>query len=100
MRFGRIIDRSPLEVVPMTDTASASEAGLFETRFSIGSAAAGGLLILVGLVLGWTGYQGNQLPVVGTEMDVVMGISGLMMTWFFGVVFLYAALYMEPGFDR
>ncbi|EMA28066.1 hypothetical protein [Halobiforma nitratireducens] len=90
-----------LEVVAMTDTATkAPETGLFETKFSIGAAAVGVVFLLFGLVLGWTGYQGDELLFVGVEMNVVSGMAGLLLTWFFGVVALLVAAYMEPGFDR
>ena len=81
-------------------TASSTDSGLFDTPFSIGATIVGAILLLLGLLIAWTGYQGNELLVVGTELDIVTGAAGLMLAWFFGVVALFAGLYMEPGFDH
>ncbi|NGM68994.1 hypothetical protein G6M89_08205 [Natronolimnobius sp. AArcel1] len=81
-------------------TAESSESGLFDSTFSIGAFAVAGVFLLVGLFLAWTGYQDNQLLVVGTEMNIVSGMAGLMATWFAGIIALVIAIYMEPGFDQ
>ncbi|GAB3669665.1 hypothetical protein [Halopiger thermotolerans] len=80
-------------------TASSADTGLFDTPFSIGAAVVSALCFLIGIYMAWTGFQGGTLPVVGTEMGIVTGMAGLMITAFFGLVALVAAIYMEPGFD-
>ncbi|MCW8172675.1 MULTISPECIES: hypothetical protein [Natrialba] len=85
----------------MTSTSTnASEVGLFETRFSIAAAALSGLSVLVAVVFAWTGYQGEELLLVGTEMNIVNGLSGFMISMFVAFIALVAAAYMEPGFDH
>ncbi|RKD94623.1 hypothetical protein [Halopiger aswanensis] len=81
-------------------TTSSADSGLFDTPFSIGAAVVALLCFLVGIFMAWTGYQGGTLPVAGTELNIVTGMAGLMITAFFGVVALFAAIYMEPGFDH
>ena len=82
------------------ETAASTDSGLFDTPFSIVSTAVGAVLLLLGLIIAWTGYQGSELLVVGTELDIVTGAAGFMLAWFFGVVALFAGLYMESGFDH
>ncbi|MEY7849404.1 hypothetical protein AB7C87_09435 [Natrarchaeobius sp. A-rgal3] len=85
----------------MTSTSTnTGETGLFETRFSIAAAALAGLCVLVAILFAWTGYQGEELLLVGTEMNIVNGMSGFMTAMFVAVVALVAAVYMEPGFDH
>ncbi|MFP8954713.1 hypothetical protein ACLI4Z_17375 [Natrialbaceae archaeon A-arb3/5] len=81
-------------------SATANGSGLFDTKFSIASMAVAVISVLVAVLLGWTGYQGNELMVVGTEMDLVTGMAGFMLAMFLAVVTFVAALYMEPGFDH
>ncbi|RQG86146.1 hypothetical protein EA462_16880 [Natrarchaeobius halalkaliphilus] len=86
----------------MTSTAtnSSENTGLLKTRFSIGAAGLAAISVLVALLFAWTGYRGDELLIVGTEMDVVTGMAGAMMALFIAVVALIAAAYMEPGFDH
>ncbi|RQG90470.1 hypothetical protein [Natrarchaeobius chitinivorans] len=85
----------------MTSTASnQADSGLLDSRFSIGAAALAGISVLVALVFAWTGYQGEQLFVVGTEMNLINGMAGFMLAIFLAIVALIAAVYMEPGFDH
>lgn len=81
-------------------TASSTDSGLFDTPFSIGATVVAVLCFLVGIFIAWTGYQGGTLPVAGTQLNIVNGMAGLMITAFFGLIALFAALYMEPGFDH
>lgn len=81
-------------------TASSTDSGLFDSTFSIGAVAISAILFLFGILLAWTGFQGSELLVVGTELGIIKGAAGLMLTWFFAVVALFAGLYMEPGFDN
>lgn len=81
-------------------TASSADSGLFDSTFSIGAVAISAILFLFGLLVAWTGFQESELLVIGTELNIVNGMAGLMLTWFFAVGALFAALYMEPGFDH
>ncbi|MDQ2051952.1 hypothetical protein RBH26_15850 [Natronolimnohabitans sp. A-GB9] len=83
-----------------SSTANSSGVGPFDTRFQTGAGVLSAVLFLVAIFIGWTGYQDGELLVVGTEMNIVTGIAGLMIVGFFAVVSLVAALYMEPGFDH
>ncbi|RQH00991.1 hypothetical protein [Natrarchaeobius oligotrophus] len=87
----------------MTSTAAnpgESETGLLETRFSIGATVLAVISVLVAILMAWTGFQGDELLIVGTEMNVVTGMAGSMLALFVAVVALVAAVYMEPGFDH
>ncbi|ELY73305.1 hypothetical protein CYV19_15615 [Natronobacterium gregoryi SP2] len=81
-------------------TASSSDAELFDTRFSMGAAALAAISFLLAIVVGWTGYQGSELVVVGMDLDVVSGLAGFMLLFLVSVTSLVAAVYMEPGFDH
>ncbi|WP_049924783.1 hypothetical protein [Halopiger djelfimassiliensis] len=84
----------------MTNTGTRSrDTGLFQTPFSIGAAVVSAVSFIVAALVGWTGYQGSELMVVGTELDIITGAVGFMFAAFIGVVALVAAVYMEPGFD-
>ncbi|SIR89668.1 hypothetical protein [Natronorubrum thiooxidans] len=81
-------------------TANSNGIGPFESRFQTGAAVLSAVCFLVAIFLGWTGYQESTLILVGTELNIVSGMAGLMLAGFFGVVALIAAFYMEPGFDH
>ena len=81
-----------------SSTANSSGVGPFDSMFQTGAAVVSAVLFLVAVALGWAGFQGMTLG--GTEMNVVNGAAGLMLTAFFGVIALVVAFYMEPGFDH
>ncbi|OVE83264.1 hypothetical protein [Natronolimnobius baerhuensis] len=81
-------------------TADSNEGGLFDSTFSIGAVAVAVVFVLIGLLMAWTGYQDDELLLVGTEMSIISGMAGLMVTWFAGLVAFVIAVYMEPGFDQ
>ncbi|PCR90933.1 hypothetical protein [Natrinema ejinorense] len=88
-------------MVPMTSsTASTSDRGLFETRFSVGAAAIGAVAALLGIVFAWTGYNDSALPGIGMELSILTGLIGLLFAFGIALVAFVAALYMEPGFDE
>ena len=81
-------------------TASSDGLKLFETPFNIGATVVGALLVLLSLVFIWTGFQESALPVVGTDMSLLLGFVGFMMALFFAVVAFVIAAFMDPGFGE
>ncbi|THE65637.1 hypothetical protein D8Y22_06810 [Salinadaptatus halalkaliphilus] len=85
----------------MTTSATSSDGlGLFDSTFSIVSTIGAVLLVVIGVVSLWTGYQGSTLPVIGTELTIITGIVGFMFAVFFAIGAFIMAAFMEPGFDR
>ncbi|WP_254767895.1 hypothetical protein [Salinilacihabitans rarus] len=72
--------------------------GPFESTFNLSAAVVGALAILLGVVAGWTGYQGGELLVVGRELTILEGAVALTFGAGVGVLALWIAFYMEPGF--
>ncbi|MDF9747138.1 hypothetical protein [Natrinema salsiterrestre] len=88
-------------MVPMTSsTASTSDRGLLETRFSMGAAAIAAIAVLLGVVFAWTGYNDGSLPVIGLDLSILTGVVGLLFALGIALVAAIAAVYMEPGFDE
>ncbi|WP_339103603.1 hypothetical protein [Haloterrigena salinisoli] len=83
-----------------SSTANSSGVGPFDGGFQIGAAIVSAVLFLVAIVFAWTGFQGMQLFVVGTEMNIVTGAVGFMLTMFFAIGALIVALFMDSGFDH
>lgn len=86
-------------VVAVTSSTTTGGVGPFETPFQIGAAALSAILVVVAVVLGWTGYQGGELVLVGTELNMIGAVAGVMIAGVFAAISLVAALYMESGFD-
>ena len=83
-----------------TSAANSDGLNLFDTPFSIGATVVSVVLMLLAVVLLWTGYQESTLPVVGTEMSILTGLVGFMLALFFAIGAFIVAAFMEPGFDR
>jgi hypothetical protein len=83
-----------------SSTASTSDRGLLETRFSIGAAAIAAIAVLLGVVFAWTGYNDGTLPVIGLDLTILTGVIGLLFAFGIAAVAFTAAVYMEPGFDE
>ena len=81
-----------------SSTANSSGVGPFDTMFQTGAAAVSGILFLVALAFGWTGYQGMNL--LSIEMNILKGAVGMLLIGFFATIALVMAFYMEPGFDH
>ncbi|QRV15153.1 hypothetical protein [Haloterrigena salifodinae] len=83
-----------------SSTANSSGIGPFDGLFQTGAAIVSVLLFLVAVVFAWTGFQRMTLFVVGTEMNIVTGAVGFMLTMFFAIGALIVALFMDSGFDH
>ncbi|ADB60773.1 hypothetical protein Htur_1888 [Haloterrigena turkmenica DSM 5511] len=83
-----------------SSTANSSGVGPFDGGFQVGAAVVSAVLFLVAIVFAWTGFQGMQLFVVGTQMDIITGAVGFMLTMFFAIGALIVALFMDSGFDH
>jgi len=89
------------EVVAVTaSTASSDGLKLFDSPFNIGATVVGVLCVLFSVVFIWTGYQESALPVVGTEMSLLLGIVGFMLALFIAVVAFVMAAFMDSGFGE
>lgn len=76
------------------------EVDLFETPFSTGATVFAAISFVVAILFGWTGIQNSELLIVGTELNIVSGMAGLVLLGSASVTLLVAAIYMEPGFDH
>lgn len=83
-----------------SSTTSTSDRGLLETRFSMGAAALAAIAALTGLFFGWTGYNGGVLPILGTDLNILTGMIGLLFGVGIAIVAFVAAIYMRPGLDE
>ncbi|SDQ86135.1 hypothetical protein [Natronobacterium texcoconense] len=83
-----------------TANSNENDTDLFDTRFSIGAAVVSAISFVLALLFIWTGFQEAELLIVGTELTLVSGLAGMMLLLLVSVTSLFAALYMEPGFDH
>ncbi|WP_081655653.1 hypothetical protein [Halopiger goleimassiliensis] len=82
-----------------TSTTSSDGLRLTESTFNIVATVGAVVLALIALVVLWTGYQDSTLPVLGTELSLVKGVVGFMLTMFFAIGAFIVAAFMELGWD-